>query len=57
MNLKIILKRIISEFVKVIDKFKKSYQPRTKIVKDEKCDKLGELHRNLAVCRSLFPVL
>jgi hypothetical protein len=44
----------IRDFCRGINGFKKSYQPRTNIVKDEKGDMVTDSHRILAMWRKYF---
>jgi hypothetical protein len=44
----------IRDFCRGINEFKKSYQPRINIVKDEKCDLVTDSHRILGRWRKYF---
>jgi hypothetical protein len=49
--------KIIRDMYRVINNFKKGYQPRTNIVKDEKCDLVTDSHSNVSKWRNYFSQL
>jgi len=54
MNLKLTVTPRISNFCRGISDFKKGYQPRTNVVKDEKCDVVTGSHSIFAKWRNHF---